>query len=191
MTGDENLSFSDPALDGGLEQQHPIDERIDPGIAGDMDRAANRLAVEIGGVQLGRREEQARQRVDRDPEILLGPGIAAVVTSEARLDVCDRDFELGRAKRSAKRARRVALDDDHAHIGDCRSNAPRHQLQVSERVGHPAAAEVDRWKLGHPIIVGAEIRVLSGQNEPRADAACDERFGERSELDGFRTRTGD
>jgi hypothetical protein len=33
--------------------------------------------------------------------------------------------------------------------------------------------------------------MLSGQDEARADAAVEERFGQGSELDDFRTRTGD
>ena len=110
---------------------------------------------------------------------------------ETRFDVGHRNAELRCAKRSAERARRVSLDDHQRRTGDRGSNAARDELQMCVWIGHPATAEIDHGKLGHPIIIGTETGVLPGEDQPRADAATKERFGERCELDGFRTRTGD
>jgi hypothetical protein len=62
---------------------------------------------------------------------------------------------------------------------------------MNERIGLPAATELGRGERGHVVIGRAKMRVLAGQHQVRPDAAMEERFGERCELYGFWTRTGD
>ena len=62
---------------------------------------------------------------------------------------------------------------------------------MNERIGLSAATEFGRGERGHVVIGRAKMRVLAGQHQVRPDVAMEERFGERCELYGFGTRTGD
>ena len=77
-----------------------------------------------------------------------------------------------------KRAGRVALhDDEPAHWSIAAPIAARDDRGVELRVGPPGAAELDRGDRRHAVIGRPKMRVLAGQDQARADAAMEERFG--------------
>ena len=62
--------------------------------------------------ELGRREQQVGVGVDHGAIFLLRPGQQRIMRPQARLDMRDRDPGDEGSQRAAKRARRVALNDD-------------------------------------------------------------------------------
>ena len=102
----------------------------------------------------------------------------------------DRNPRLSSTKRSAKRAGRIALDDDQPRTSDYGRNAPRNQAYVPVRVGEAAAAKLHDREPGQ-----AEIRrpkrMLAGQDDERSGAPVREGLCKRSELDRLGTGPDD
>ena len=82
-----------------------------------------------------------------------------------------------RAQRSAKRAGRIALDHDQLRAVEHRSDRPRDLSRMHVRVRATGAFQRDDRQLRHPVLGDAEVRMLAGEDDARADAAGDERFG--------------
>jgi len=119
-------------------RQAPLDRNqgIDSGIAGDVDRAAYPLARQIGGGELGRREQQRRFGVDRGAIFFFGPGKRFVVGPEARFDMRDRNSGGEAPQCRSERARGIALDDQ--------------QIGAGNQQAATAAATVRRGRAGPP-----------------------------------------
>ena len=99
------------------------------------------------------------------------------MATEACFDMGDCKTGLGSAESSAKRARRVALHDDQSRpIKGC-TNRARDVANVELRVGPTGADEFDSRHCWHAVIDGPKLRMLSGEDEARADSAMEERFG--------------
>lgn len=158
-----------------------------------MNLTVHALARQIGGAEFGRREEQVRFPVDRDAEFLFRPGLAAVVTAQAGLDVGQRNPSCDGRQCTAKRTRRVALDDNQGRrdVAKQRKNRLRDDLNVRERVGLPGARQPQRRKTVETVVDGIERRMLAREKEGRLKSAPAERGSYWLELDGFGTCTDD
>ena len=99
------------------------------------------------------------------------------MAAQAGFDVRDGYSCLGRAQRPAKRARSVPLYEDQPSFLDRRADSSGDIANVKLRVGPARTAEPDRRQLRHAVIRWLEVGVLSGEDEPRADAAKEERLG--------------
>ena len=62
---------------------------------------------------------------------------------------------------------------------------------MSVRVRKARATDFRRRESGHAVVRRTKVGVLARQEQAWVKAAVDEGFGQRSELDNFRTRTGD
>ena len=94
MAGDEEPALSGVRLWGRDKRQAPK-QRIDAGIARYLDLTAVTLATKIRRAQFRRCEEQCRQPVDGDAEVLFRPRVAAIMAAQAGLDMGYRDARLG------------------------------------------------------------------------------------------------
>ena len=91
MAGDEHeLAVGRARLPIRADRRHDEVERVDPGIAGDEDRAFEPLGGQIGPGGGGRREMQVAHQRDRAPVGFLGEGRGGAIGAQARLDVGDR-----------------------------------------------------------------------------------------------------
>ena len=66
--------------------------------------------------------------------------------------------------------------DDQLSVGSGRADLARDEFGVGKGIGLSGAAELGRGECRHAVIGHAEMRVLAGQHEVRADAAMEERF---------------
>ena len=88
-----------------------LEDSIDRRIAGDVDLSRHAFVGEIPRRQFCWCEEQFGPGVDCGAIFLFGPGQRRIVRAKPGFDVCDWHSRGERRKRSAERARRVALDD--------------------------------------------------------------------------------
>ena len=128
-------------------------QRIDTGIARDVDFARDLLGAQVGCGNLSRCKQQVGVSVDGDAIFLFGPGEAEVVRSEARLDMRDRDAGGEAGQRAAERAGGVALHDEQ--IGPAceqRPNGIADAAHVRMRIGLARTAEIDHVETAKPEI---------------------------------------
>jgi len=131
--------------------------------------------------------------IDRDPELLLGPGAAAIMASKAGLDMGDRSPGDASPKRSAECARRVALHHEQfwaisgKQVGDRLAD----QSDVNVRVILSGAAKPNRRIMAKTIIGGLQPGMLASQDEPGGNPPPRERIGNGGELDRFGAGTDD
>ena len=111
------------------------------------------------------------------------------MAAQSGFDMRDRNPGQLRAQRAAESAGGVPLDHDKIGIAKHSTGAPRHLPGMDMRVRLPCTAKRNDWKLGHAELGRTKARMLTRQHDERANAASDQRFGEWSELDGFRTGT--
>ena len=103
--GDERRLALDPVND-------PV-QRIDDGVAGDVDRCRNDvLPPQRFGRGLGRGAVQCGDRANRLAVDLLRPRMVDVAAAQAGLDMAHRNPAVVGRERRAQRGRRVALDHD-------------------------------------------------------------------------------
>ena len=132
--------------------------------------SASRLVDALGA----RHEQQRAQLVRQAPVDLLGHRV--VEAPQSRLDVGDRDPELGRDERGGERRVHVAVDDDERGLevqehrlesdhqrGGLRRLRPRADAQIDVRLGQTEVAEED---VRHRRVV-----VLAGVDEPLRHAS--------------------
>lgn len=62
---------------------------------------------------------------------------------------------------------------------------------MNVRVQLTGTSQIDNGNAGHPKRRQPKVRMLTGQDDARDDAASNQCFCEWSELDGFRTCTND
>ena len=84
---------------------------------------------------------------------------------------------LGTPESRAKRARRVALHDDQPRLIQGCPDGSRDIAHVKLRVRPAGAAKLDRRDRRHAVVRWLKVGMLSGEDEARADAAMEERFG--------------
>lgn len=115
------------------------------------------------------------------------------MASKPRFDVGDRDPGEPSAKRSAQRARRVALDHRQlgAEAGECFGHGSADRRDVGMRVFLSGAVQADGKILGQPEIGGVQSRMLAGEDKGRPQASRGERLGDWRQLDCFRTCADD
>jgi hypothetical protein len=166
---------------------------VDSAVAGDVDRPANALAPQIGCTELCRREQELRIGIDRDPELLLGPGMAAVVASKPGLDMRHWDSGDLRGERTTERARRVALDNRQGGPGlnENRDQRLADHPDMGVRVELPGTVEEPRREAVEAVVGRRQISVLAGEEDERLDAARAQRGRYRCDLDRFGTRSDD
>jgi hypothetical protein len=174
-----------------LKQSYPLQQGVDTCVTGDQHLPRDRLAAEIGGIELGRREEKLGLCIDRDPEVFFGPRIAAIVTAQPRLDMRDRHAGHCGTERAAQRARRVSLDEDELRRIERRHDAPRDEADVHVRICNAGAAKVHQRKVGKAVLVGIEMRMLARQDDEWAKPPLRESSCYGSKLDCLRTRSDD
>ena len=167
-------------------------QRIDAGVAGDMDSPRNALAGEVEGGKVGRREQQRGDRVDLGPILLFRPRQGAVAGAQARFDMSDRDARRRCGAGSADRARRIALDDQQVRrIAGQRAERRLDRARVGVRILVAGTAEMHRRIAAQAVLGRVERLMLAGEDEPRLEAALGERVRDRGEFDGFRPGADD
>lgn len=184
VTGDQEAGR--PIMWRGRRRVQP-ENRVDPGIAGHMDRPAHPLPAQVRGAQLGGREQQLRIGVDRYPKFLFGPGKATIVASKPCLHMGEANAGKGSCKRSSERARRVALDDHQfgTDSGKDRGNGPGDGFDVQVRIVATATVEADVGIRIEPVVGRPRQRVLPGEDQQRRESAFGQCRRDRGELDGF------
>ena len=155
--------MSDVRLRNSLEQ------RVDAGIAGTEDLAAHAFPPEVRCSQLGRREQQVSNGIDCDAEVLFGPGISAIVTAQAGLDMRHRQACHRSSQSSAKSAGRIALDDDELRSLDGWTKAARNRRNMPMRVRLRRAPELGQRESVQIEAFGFEVRMLPGQDDQGSD----------------------
>ena len=97
---------------GEADRATTLEQRVDRGVAGDVDRAADTLSARgwRRPAAVGANSRSAWASIAR-AIFLLGPRQMRVVGPKARLDMRDRNAGGEAGERGAERARRVALDD--------------------------------------------------------------------------------
>ena len=191
MAGDKQARPGRPwrRLEVGTGREHGVD----PAVAGNVDRAANAFAPEVGSAELGRCEQQLGIGVDRDPEFLFRPGMTTVVASKPRLDMGDRNSGDFRRKRSAESARRIPLDDQQRGP-DLKKQRQKRLADVSDmgvRVDFAGAVEPERWICIETIVGRRHGRVLAREQNDGLKPLLPERSRDRGKLDRFGTRSDD
>lgn len=92
-------------------------QRVDGGVAGDIDRACVlALADEVLLRQFGRRKVIATDDTDRLAIELLGVRAVNVVCTKSRLDVSDRDLQVEARERGHEGGRGIAVDEDNVRL---------------------------------------------------------------------------
>jgi hypothetical protein len=161
----------------GSKQWQAFEQCIDAGVSGHFDLPLDAFSTEVSSAQLGRREEQGSNAVDADSKVLFRPRVQTVVAAKPRFDMGDGKAGLGSAERATERARRVPLHDDQPSLPDRGGDASGDVANMKLRVGPSRAAELDRRDQRHAVVHRLKVGMLSGEDEARADAAMEERFG--------------
>ena len=136
--------------------------------------------------QLGRREQQVGVGVDHGAIFLLRPGQQRIMRPQARLDMRDRDPGDEGSQRAAKRARRVALNDDEVRrLTQKRQKGAGHRLDMDVRVLVARAIQFDPGEGLQPELVRRQRGMLPGEDQRRDQAVRRKGIGDGFELDGF------
>jgi hypothetical protein len=158
-----------------------------------VERTLAAFAVEVGGGGRGGGEQQVGKLVDLDAELFFWPRRGQVETAQAGFDVGQRKPESGRGPGPAKRARRVALDEDQCR----RAAEPMTFQRIADRVDmvervEPARTAERQRRLSAETMVGEiESGMLTGQVKPDRDVGADQLARDRRELDGFGSGSDD
>ena len=177
MTGHQQLSFRVGSARRRPEQRNALEQGIDSGVAGDSNYPGDTFTSKVRRAVFGRREQQIRNRIDRDPEVFLGPGVPPVMTAKTRLDMGDWNAGELRTQGSAQRARGIALNDDQRRVPNERSQPARNLAGVGVRIGLAGASQLDHRQIRNAMVSDPKGRVLAGEDDARADASGDERLG--------------
>lgn len=115
------------------------------------------------------------------------------MASKARLDMRGGDARHLCRKRSAERARRIALHDHQLRglLGKHFQNRPADQPGMNVRVVLPGAAKADRREAAKAVIGDIEAGMLAGYDQQRIDSVSGERAANGGELDRFGTGADD
>ena len=186
MTGDEDRGDRPRRARRGGQLADHFQQRVDSGVAGDVDSAWNALAGKVEGGEVGRCEQQVGTGVDLGPIFLLRPGQGAVAGAEAGLDMGERNRGRERGAGTAERARRVALDDQQ--VGRGREQRSKRGFDPGDmRVGVllAGAIEMQRGIYVQPMVARIEPSMLAGEDQRGRQPALGERMCEGGELDGF------
>jgi hypothetical protein len=164
-------------------------DSIDPAVAGNVYGPPNPLAPKVCSTQFRGSEQQIAVSVDRDPEFLFGPRVFEIVAPKPCFDVGERNPGQPRAKRSAERARRVALD--HGQLGatatERRGHGPADGCDMDVRILLAGAIEPDAVMGAEAEVVRVKRRMLAGEDKARRQSAPREGRGDWGKLDCFRT----
>jgi hypothetical protein len=157
-----------------------------------VDFARHALVAQIGGCELGGREQQIGARIDRGATFLLGPWELQVVRPEARFDMGHGHAGGERSERAAERAGGIPLHDQQVgwagkHGGYCRGD-PAH---VAMRILLAGAIEPDGGETAQPELCEVEIRMLAGQEQARVETALRETICDGCQFDCFGPGTDD
>ena len=108
------------------------------------------------------------------------------MASKPGFDVRDGYCRGESRQRPAKRARRVALDDEQVGgLAQLRQDRRGHGLDVRMRVLRPRAIQSRRRISAEAMVGGVEVGVLAGQDQSRLHIASRERSGDGGKLDRF------
>jgi hypothetical protein len=141
-----------------------------------LDLPENTLAPQIYRVQLCGREQKIRPSIDGYPKVFFRPRMRAIMTAQARLDMRQRNSRQFGPQSSPKGAGRISLDDDEAGVSDRWFEPPRHEARMPVRVHLTCTAKLNRWIIRELKSGEIEVRMLTGQDQPRKDSASCERF---------------
>jgi hypothetical protein len=151
-----------------------------------VDRSGNAFPAQVRGRAFGWREQQIRAGIDVRPITLFRPGPAKVVSPEAGLDVSDRDAGSESGERSAKRARRVALDDQQVRRrADQRRDCGGDPADMRIRIRFAGAIEPDRAILAKAMLSRIERGMLAGEDQARLQPPRGQRVGDGGKFDRF------
>ena len=156
-------------------------------VAGDINRAADAFGTEVRRTSCGRCEEKVGPGVDGDPVAFLRPGQERIETAQSCLDMRHRHIRVEAGERSAKRAGRVALDDDQLRIGAVRLHRSGDAVGISDRIAVRTAVKLDRRIIAEAIGGEIEAGVLARPHDRRGKAAAGEGVDDRYLPDGFGT----
>ena len=173
-------------------------QRVDDGVAGDVDRRGRDiLAAQRLGGGFGRREMLVGDRRDDAAVHFLGPGLVDVARAQARLDMADRHLAVICRERADHRCGGVALHDHPVGLFGIHHIAKPGQQprgQAVERLARLHQIEVDVWaQIGdteHLVEQPAMLRGDAGAHvepalrlERRNDGKEFDRFGPGAEDD--------
>ena len=119
--------------------RHVLEQRVDPAVAGHDDSAAYPFATEVRFVQPARREQQFCLSIDSNAEILLWPGIPAIMAAQPGLDVGHRHARHDATQGATKSTRRVALDDNQLGTLNFGFDSTRDLSDMGVRIGETHA----------------------------------------------------
>jgi hypothetical protein len=108
------------------------------------------------------------------------------MASKPGLDVRDWDLSDAARQRSAKSARRVALDDQQVRWpAQLRQDRRGDALDVQVRILRSWTVQPGRLISPEAMVGGVEVDMLAGEDQARADIASAERPGDGGKLDRF------
>jgi hypothetical protein len=186
MAGDQHTRGA--AVAQRRRRQLPLEaeQRVDAGVAGNVNFAGYVLAAEIRGTDYGQRQQQVGLRINRRAIFLLRPRQERIVGPEARLDVRDRNARGECGERRAKRARGIALDDQQVgNFAQSRKQRRRHSADVKVRVFLARQTKCDAAIVDEVKVVRIEPAMLSGVDDRWHNAPRCERMGDWRKLDRF------
>jgi hypothetical protein len=99
--------------------------------------------------------------------------------------------DRGGAKSSTQRAGRVALHHDKAYVRDSWREPPRDEPDMSMRVRLAGTAEVGQRIFAQAVFGWPKMRMLTGEQDTRDDAAPRQCLRQWSKLDRLRTGPDD
>jgi hypothetical protein len=161
-------------------------QRVDAGVAGDVDLSRGAFCAEIGRAYFRGCEQQGCLPVNRYPVVLLGPGQGGIEGPEARFDMCDRHPPAITGQRSAEGAGGIALH--YQQLGrpiEQRRDRRRDLLSVRLRVGPAGTSEPVVREALEPVRAKVELRVLAGQDQAGPKPAGVQGMEDRGRLDGL------
>lgn len=186
MAGDEQTSLTAFAKCCRRQSRAGPQHGVDAGVASNENSARDRFLPQIGGGELGWREQQHRAGIDCRAIFLFGPRQRRIVAAQTGFDMCDRESGPEARERATKSARRVALDDKQVRtFAEASEQGFGDMLDMAVRIGGARAMKMRCLAIAETMFGGIEVRMLPGDDQRRLKVERGEGSGNWSELDRF------